>query len=81
MAFGIHRAPALTLRASREGLPAAASADWRQRADVLPPSSRDTGNRISFAGLRAFAATRDSDLRPGRRRNRACNPSLSTRFR
>ena len=23
---------------SREGLPAAASADWRQRADALPPS-------------------------------------------
>ncbi len=34
-------------------------------ANALPPSSRDTGNRISCAGLRAFAATRDSDLKPG----------------
>ena len=63
MAFG--RRAGAAVRASREGLPAAASADWRQRADALPPSSRDTGNRISFAGLRAFAATRDSDLQPG----------------
>ena len=33
---------------SCEGLPSATSADWRQRADALPPSFRDTGNRISF---------------------------------
>jgi hypothetical protein len=45
---------------SREALPAAASAAG-SNAGALPPSSRDTGNRISFAGLRGFAATRDSD--------------------
>ena len=44
----------------RDGLPAATSAEWRQRY-ALPPSSRDTGNRISFARLRAFAETRDSE--------------------
>ena len=50
--------------ARREGLPAAASADGAN-ADALPPSSRGTGNRISCAGLRGFAGTRDSDLKPG----------------
>lgn len=45
----------------RKGLPAAASADWRQR-DALPPSSRDTGNRISLDGLRGFAETRASEF-------------------
>ena len=31
----------------------------------LRPPARDAGNRISFAGLRGFAETRDSDLGPG----------------
>jgi len=38
-----------------------ASADGAN-ASALPPSSRDAGNRISFAGLRGFAVTRASDL-------------------
>ena len=42
---------------------------------------RDAGNHVSLAGLRGFTETRDSDLRPGPSRNRACNPSLSTWFR
>ena len=42
---------------------------------------RAAGNRLSCAGLRRFAETRDSDLCHGPRRNRACNPSHSTRFR
>ena len=52
-------------RASREGLPVAASTD-----------SRDTGNRISFAGLRAFAETRDSDTRTARAESRVQSISL-----
>jgi hypothetical protein len=36
-------------------------------ADALPSASRDAGNRFSFAGLRAFAVTRDSDLPHGQR--------------
>ena len=64
---------------SCEGWPAAASAEW-DNASALPPSSRDTGNRISFAGLRGCAETRDSDFCRAAR-NRACNPSHSTRFR
>ena len=61
---------------SREGLPAAASAEWRQRADALPPSSRDTGNRISFDGLRGFAETRDSEGRRVRAESRVQSISL-----
>src|SRR5436190_19286466 len=32
-------------------------------AKALPSSSQDAGNRISFARLRGFAGTRDSDFR------------------
>jgi hypothetical protein len=66
----LSRAPAHLRRAFREGLPAAAST-----------ASRDTGNRISFAGLRAFAETRDFDLRPGWSEIARAMPSYSTRFR
>ena len=68
-----------------------ASADVGQRADALPPSYRDAGNRASLAGLRSRRAplygapcvvnTRDSDFGDGVERNRACNPSYSARFR
>ena len=36
-------------------------------ADALPPASQDTGNRISFIGLRACAETHDSDSLRGLR--------------
>ena len=45
-------------------------------ADALPPSSRDTGNRISFAGLRGFAETRDSDSGRARAESRVQSVAL-----
>jgi len=43
-------------------------------AVALPPASQDTGNRISFTGLRAFARNARFRFSAGSARNRACNP-------
>jgi hypothetical protein len=49
-------------------------------APAAGASARDTGNRISLAGLHSFAVTRDFDFVLTLDRNRACNPSRSLRF-
>ena len=72
----ILRAPAFALRAISRGIAGPRPPRTGDNADAWPPSSRDTGNRLSFAGLRGFAETRDPDFEPGPERNRACNPSL-----
>jgi hypothetical protein len=44
----------------------------------LPQSSQDAGNRISFAALRGFAVTRDSDFWVTRAKSRVQCVSVDT---
>ena len=63
-------------------LPFAASAEAGPRADAWPPSYRGTREIAPRSPDCAVALrTRDFDSLTGRMRNRACNPSLSARFR